>query len=102
MNIIKVFLKELSEEAAITRKMLNRIPNDQYDWQPHPKSMTIRQLANHIAVLPSWITIAINTDELDFATTPYVPSQVSDTQELIALFNMQVDEARMGLEQTNE
>jgi uncharacterized damage-inducible protein DinB len=102
MDIIKVFLKELKEEAAITRKMLGRIPNDKYDWQPHDKSMTIRQLANHIAELPSWITMAINTNGLDFATSGYVPSQISDTQQLIGLFNMTADEAKMSLEQTNE
>jgi uncharacterized damage-inducible protein DinB len=102
MNIIKVFLKELDEEAAITRKMLDRIPNDKYDWQPHPKSMTIRRLANHIAELPSWIPMAINTDELDFSANPYVPSQVSDTRELIGLFNMTVEEAKESLSQTSE
>src|ERR1700760_3743910 len=102
MDIIKVFLKELENKAPITRKRLGRIPDDKYDWQPHPKSMTIRQLANHIAELPSWIPLAINTDELDFATAAYVPSQVSDTQELIGLFNMTADEAKMGLEQTTE
>jgi uncharacterized damage-inducible protein DinB len=102
MEIIKVFLKELDGEAAITRKMLDRIPNDKYDWQPHPKSMTIRQLANHIAELPGWITMAINTDELDFAANPYTPTLISDTKELIGLFNEKVEEAKENLWKTNE
>lgn len=102
MEIIKVFLKELDSEAAITRKMLDRIPNDKYDWQPHPKSMTIRQLANHIAELPGWITMAINTDELDFGANAYTPEQISDTKELIGLFNEKVEEAKENLWKTNE
>jgi uncharacterized damage-inducible protein DinB len=102
MEMIKVFLKELDSEAAITRKMLDRIPNDKYDWQPHPKSMTIRHLANHIAELPGWITMAINTDELDFAAQAYAPEQISDTKELIGLFNEKVEEAKETLWKTNE
>jgi uncharacterized damage-inducible protein DinB len=102
MEIIKVFLKELESEAAITRKMLGRIPNDRYDWQPHPKSMTIRQLANHIVELPGWITMAITTDELDFGEKAYAPAQISDTKELIGTFNELVAEAKETLWQTSE
>lgn len=102
MEMIKVFLKELDSEAAITRKMLGRIPNDKFDWQPHPKSMTIRQLANHIAELPGWITMAINTDELDFAAQAYTPEQISDTKELIGVFNEKVEEAKETLWKTSE
>src|ERR1700744_2009980 len=102
MEIIKVFLKELDSEAAIPRKMLDRIPTDKYAWQPHPKSMTIRQLANHIAELPGWITMAINTDELDFAANAYKPEQISDTRELIGMFNEKVADAKESLWQTNE
>ena len=65
--MIQMFLKELDMEAKTTRKMLSRIPDDKYDWQPHPKSMTIRRLATHVAELPSWITMTLTTSELDFA-----------------------------------
>jgi len=102
MEIIRMFLRELDSEAAITRKMLSRIPDDKYDWQPHPKSMTIRQLANHIAELPGWITMAITTDELDFSQKAYQPVQISDTKELIGMFNELVAEAKETLWQTSE
>jgi hypothetical protein len=67
MDIIKMYLQELGQEAKITHKMLERIPNDKYDWQPHAKSMNIKTLATHIADLPSWITMALTTEEPDFA-----------------------------------
>lgn len=102
MEMIKVFLKELDNEAAITRKMLDRVPNDKYDWQPHPKSMTIRQLVNHIAELPEWIPMAIHTDGLDFAANPYTPVLIDDTKELIGSFNEKVDLAKEDLWKTNE
>jgi uncharacterized damage-inducible protein DinB len=79
MNIIPMLLKEMEQEAQTTRKMLQRVPNDKYDWQPHQKSMSIRRLATHIAELPSWVSMALTTDELDFAANPYTPVEVSNT-----------------------
>ena len=66
--------------------MLKIVPDDQYDWQPHPKSMTVRQLATHIAELPSWIPLAINTDVLDFSANDYKPTPISKNSELLATF----------------
>jgi uncharacterized damage-inducible protein DinB len=86
MSQIKQFQKELEREAATTRKMLSIIPNDKYDWQPHPKSMTIRQLANHIAELPLWVGMALNTSELDFGANAYKPTYISDTKSLVEYF----------------
>lgn len=86
MSHAKQFQKELEKESIITRKMLSIVPNDKYDWQPHPKSMTIRQLATHIAELPSWIGMVLNTSELDFAASPYTPVVINDTKSLVDYF----------------
>ena len=64
MTTIESLLKEMHQEAETTRKMLSRIPDDKYDWQPHEKSMTIRRLATHIADIPSWVEITIEDDGL--------------------------------------
>lgn len=86
MNTLKSLLKEMEQEAQITEKMLSRIPDDKYQWKPHPKSMTIEQLSTHIAELPTWVTITLTTDGLDFAVTPYQPKKVADTAELLKFF----------------
>jgi uncharacterized damage-inducible protein DinB len=86
MSIVTDFLEELKQESAVTRKMLKIIPEDKYDWQPHVKSMTIKQLSGHIAELPGWIPMAFSTDELDFATTPYTPLAFNNNNELFAFF----------------
>jgi len=52
MQIIPLLLKELDQEAQITRKMLSLIPADKLDWQPHEKSMKMKILAVHIGELP--------------------------------------------------
>ena len=96
-KIVEMLLKEMDAEAQTTRKMLSRIPDDKYDWQPHPKSMTIRQLATHIAELPSWVTMALTTDELDFATSPYQPEVINNTTEVLGLFEKSLADGRSHL-----
>lgn len=102
MSRIKMYLKEMEDAAITTRKMLERIPNDKFDWQPHPKSMTIKRLATHIAELPSWITMALTTDELDFAANPYQPEDVNNTDELLAYFERSLQDGRSHLTEKYE
>jgi uncharacterized damage-inducible protein DinB len=102
MEIIPMLLKEMEQEAQTTRKMLGRIPDDKYDWQPHEKSMTIRRLATHIAELPGWVTMTLTTDELDFANNPYKPEVINNTAELLDLFEKSYTDGKAHLAETNE
>ena len=102
MSQIEALVKEMDQEAATTRKMLSRIPDDKYDWKPHEKSMTIRQLATHIAELPSWVSLALDTDELDFATSPYNPQVINNTNELTALFEKEYAAGKERLQLATE
>lgn len=99
---IQTFLKRFGQEAETTRKMLSIVPNDKYDWQPHPKSMTLRALATHIAELPTWIGMVINTPELDFSANPYAPVPINNTGELMEYFERSWQEGKEQLEKTNE
>lgn len=102
MNRNQEFLRELNREANTTRKMLSVVPNDKYDWRPHPKSMNLRQLTGHIAELPAWIQMVLNTDELDFAKEPYVSPDINDTKALLSLFEKHLTEGQGALENANE
>ncbi|MDB5263954.1 MAG: DinB family protein [Adhaeribacter sp.] len=102
MDVIKMFSQEMEQEAQTTRKMLAIVPNDKYDWQPHPKSMTIRRLATHIAELPSWVTMTLTTDELDFASNPYQPENINNTEELLVYFEKSLADGRSSLPQATE
>ena len=84
MTLLKIFSEDLESEAAITKKMLERIPDDKFGWQPHPKSMTIKRLATHISDLPNWIAMALTTDELDFQNNNWEEPDVNTTAELLA------------------
>ncbi|HPH86144.1 MAG TPA: DinB family protein [Ferruginibacter sp.] len=102
MDMIKMFLKELEQEAVITRKMLERVPDDKYDWKPHEKSMSIRQLATHIAELPGWVPMIINTTELDFAVNKYEPVVINNTKDLVAYFEKILAESKAALQKARE
>ena len=102
MQMTQVFLKEMDQEARTTRKMLSRVPNDKYDWKPHEKSMTVRQLATHIAELPVWITMTLATSELDFATSPYQQVTVTNTDDLLAYFEKCMADGSTSLSAASE
>jgi len=97
-----MFLKEMQEEAATTRKMLERAPIDNFNWQPHPKSMTLQRLATHVAELPGWVSMTLNTNELDFAANDYKPKVVSDKASLLEYFETGLANAIADLEKFDE
>src|SRR5882757_4282153 len=97
MTFMQSFSKELEREAITTRKMLERVPADKFDWKPHEKSMTMRQLATHVAEIPSWIPLVLNTSELDFAANEYKPAMVNTNGELIGHFEKSFDEGKSAL-----
>lgn len=102
MTHIQQFQRELEREAVTTRKMLSIVPTEKFDWQPHPKSMTIRSLATHIAELPLWIDMVLKTSELDFAAEPYNPKVLADTRELVDYFEQCLITGREALAHGDE
>ena len=102
MNIIELLLTELAYEAQVTRKMLTLVPADKFDWAPHQKSMKMKALATHIAELPSWITLGLTTEELDFATAPYVPAPIEAKSDILALFEKSYEDGKGSLMQAKE
>ena len=102
MTIVQMLLKELNDESQVTRKMLERVPEDKFAWRPHEKSMTMMQLTTHIAELPGWVAMAVTTDGLDFATMPYQPTVVNSTAELLELFEKSLEEGRSKLAEADD
>ena len=102
MNIIELLLKELESEAQTTRKFLAIVPLDKAAWAPHEKSMKMEALSIHIAELPGWIKLALTTKELDFATAPYQPVTIKGTDELLALLERSLTEAKESLANAKE
>lgn len=101
MTFIEFFKKQFIEEGATTRNMLSRVPNDQFDYKPHVKSMDMKRLVTHIADLPGWIQMTFTTDEIDFAK-PYDQPQVNNNAELMAYFEQRYNDGLSTLVPENE
>jgi len=102
MQILPLLLKELDQEAETTRKMLNLVPADKFEWQPHQKSMKMKILAVHIAELPGWISLGLKTDEMDFEKSPYQPTPVNNTAEILDLFERSLADGKASLTSATE
>ncbi len=83
MAIKDAFIAELKYEAALTKKMLERVPLDKAGWKPHEKSMTLGRLATHIAENFKWISEIKNIDDFDFAARPFKSHTAASQEELI-------------------
>lgn len=93
MSMIEGLHQEFLYEAAQTAKLLERVPEDKFDWQPHPKSMTLGRLAGHIAEIPVWAISILTTDGMDFAKESYQPLIPKTLDELLAAHKKNTDTA---------
>lgn len=78
---------DVERELAVTRRVLEAIPDAHLDWKPHKKSMSLGQMALHVAYLPDWARAALAGDVLDFASAPRPPASVKDVRELLEHFD---------------
>ncbi|MGE0129550.1 MAG: DinB family protein [Blastocatellales bacterium] len=97
MSISASLLPEFDNEMANTRKALERVPDDKFDWTPHEKSMVLGVLATHLANLPIWTVFTINQDSLDLAPPggePFKTPEANSRQEILQMFDENVAAAR--------
>lgn len=102
MTLGQTLAAELKHEAVSTRKMLERVPEDKFDWQPHEKSMKLGRLASHVAEISHWVNAALTQDELDFATSDYKPETANSARDLVEIFDKTVGEAAGLLENVSD
>src|SRR6187401_279091 len=105
MNIIDGLLAELEQEAETTHRVLERIPQAHLSWKPHPKSMSLGQLALHVATVPGNVA---ELAALDTVPEPpsFVQPEATSAAELVPVLDASVarvrsvlggfDDARMG------
>jgi uncharacterized damage-inducible protein DinB len=67
MRIADLLLPEYDSEIAITRTVLERVPDDRGEWQPHEKSFKMAHLAQLVAMIPGWVEKVLVETELDIA-----------------------------------
>ena len=97
MSIADGMLSELSYEAENTRKLLARVPSEHLGWKPHEKSMTLGQLASHLAEICQWVKPTIDADEMTFDPDSYVPRIYGSAEELVAVHDAAAKDAQAAL-----
>jgi uncharacterized damage-inducible protein DinB len=89
-------LPEFDHEMANTRKALERIPEDRLDFKPHERSWSLRELGGHLANLPRWMAMTLNTTELDL-DDPIDRPDIETRADILSAFDASVREARTAL-----
>ena len=95
MSISDSLLGELEQEAQITRRLLERVPQEHLEWRPHQKAMTLGQLARHVATIPGGVAEFARQDMKEVPSFPQ-PS-VERVHELLPLLDETVATARAVL-----
>ncbi|HXW97770.1 MAG TPA: DinB family protein [Gemmatimonadales bacterium] len=105
MPIADALLPEFDQEMAATRRILERTPEREAAWKPHPKSMALGYLAVHLAELPTWVPVTLTQTELDFnppGGSKWTMPEFTTTKALVALFDENVKKARAVLAKTSD
>ena len=87
-------LFDLDAEFANTRRVLERAPDDQLSWKPHPKSFSLGSLGAHIANLVGWQTTTLTTTELDLGVERPRTVPPASTAELLETFDRNLETFR--------
>lgn len=95
MSIAEKLLPEFDQEMATTRRVLERVPDDNPDWKPHPKSFSIAHLAQLLSWMPGWIGQTLTSTELDLAAGNGY--SVESTGDLLKAFDENVRTTREAI-----
>jgi uncharacterized damage-inducible protein DinB len=91
----ETLLPELDAEMPVTRRVLERVPSEQGEWKPHPRSFPIGHLAQLVAGMPGWLTNIVQETHLDLAKGGAYTFEKTET--LLRTFDKVVDEARRAI-----
>jgi len=100
--MIESMLNEFRGESAITKRVLAKVPADRLTWKPHPKSMSLGQLALHIAANPGSVSNIAQQDEFDAAQINFNPPEPRNLEEIHATFEQSVSAGERCLGEMTE
>jgi len=95
MPINELLLREFDVEMPNTRKTLERVPADKWDWKPHAKSGTLGWLAGHVATLPGFSIAVIQTPQMEIAGADF--PKVAKHADLLDTFTTISKQAREAI-----
>lgn len=97
MRIIELLLPEYDREMGLARKVLERVPGDRFAFAPHPRSMTLGELAGHVANLPRWAAETLRGTEFEMTPAGATVGTPASTAALLEAFDAHTRVARQRL-----
>jgi uncharacterized damage-inducible protein DinB len=92
MSMIRALVLELEQEAETTRRVLERVPADRLSWKPHAKSMSLGQLALHVAMVPG--AVAQLSQHSPVPPPQFVHPEPANAAELIPALDRSIQQAK--------
>ncbi|MDR3698458.1 MAG: DinB family protein [Candidatus Sulfopaludibacter sp.] len=99
---IEPMMAEFQQEAATTKRVLQRIPADKLEWRPHPHSMSIGQLSIHIASIPGDLARLAQVDAFDVSTVNFNPPQPGNMEAILTTLDESVAAAEAYMDRMSE
>ncbi len=95
MRISDTLLPEFEFEMANTRKVLARVPDEKWNWKPHPKSFSMGDLAAHVMGIPHWLVDTLTTESMEVgpSKSTYQQPKAGTQAELLEKFDRFVFDA---------
>src|ERR1035438_5389566 len=97
VKMLEPMMGEMQQEAATTKRLLERVPDAHLMWKPHHTSMTLGQLAIHTATIPGVLTKLAQLEEFDTVNANFTPPQPNSTEEILTAFDGSIAEAQANL-----
>jgi uncharacterized damage-inducible protein DinB len=95
-------IREIEHEGAQTKKILKRVPVDNFNWKPHEKSREVGLLAIHVAQLPAWTSRALASAEFDMATMKREIPEIKTADDLVKISEANIQKAVEDLQKASD
>ncbi len=102
ITVTDTLLIDFKREAAGTKRLLERVPEDKFTWKPHEKSTALGRLSMHVSELPWWIDDIITKGEYNFADHPFKPNIPTTLAQVFAEFEAKYNRTVELLSSTND
>jgi uncharacterized damage-inducible protein DinB len=102
IKTMEPIMGEIHQEAATTKRVLERVPGDKLTWKPHPRSMSLGQLAMHVATIPGGISKLAEVDEFEINPANFNPPVPQSSAEILEALDASIQAAQAYLSGVSE
>lgn len=102
ISLKDVAIGDLRRELILTRRVLERLPDDEWGWKPHEKSYSLGELATHLSNLPLWLESILREDSYDLASSSIEDRIPQNREAILARFDTRCEAVRQALDELHD